>query len=440
MQDKIIKKLQNYKNIAILGFGKEGESTYQFIRKYDKKIKLTILDKKTVDLNDVNTQYKPYSGEDDLVDYDLIIKSPGVPIIGFRSETVSKITSQIELLLEFNRQNVIGVTGTKGKSTTSTLIYNIFKDQKKDVFLVGNIGIPVLDNLDKFNNNSIIVAEMSSHQLETVDFSPHVGLILDLFIDHLDHAGSIENYHKAKMNIMKYQDSDDFGIIDIDNEYLKKQNYDAIKSQLLGVSFEKKTNIYLEDNNIYLNDKLLINRDNMITNLMGDHNLKNIMFALLVASIYQLDMEKALETIKEFKPLEHRMEYVGKYKDIIFYNDSIATVPEATINACKTLKDVDTLIFGGMDRNIDYQGLINYLNSSNINNFICMPTTGHKIAEFLDKNRVILVNTLEEAVKKAFEVTKKDGICLLSPAAASYEYFKNFEEKGNKFKELVRNN
>jgi UDP-N-acetylmuramoylalanine--D-glutamate ligase len=133
------------------------------------------------------------------------------------------------------------------------------------------------------------------------------------------------------------------------------------------------------------------------------------------------------------------MEYVGKYDGINFYNDVIATIPEATINACKTLKEVDTLIFGGMDRNIDYQKLVQFLNGSSIGNFICMPTTGYKLAPLLDQNRVRKAETLEEAVDIAFQVTKKNHICLLSPAAASYEYFKNFEEKGKKYKELIRN-
>ena len=439
MQNKIIEKLKNYNNIAILGFGREGKSTYDFIRKYDKNIKLTILDARKIDIEEKNAKYKLYSGEKDLNEFDLIIKTPGVSIVGFSSETKRKITSQVELLLEFNRKNVIGITGTKGKSTTTTLIYNIFKDQNRKALLVGNIGVPVLDKIDEYDD-SIIVAELSSLQLETVNFSPHVGIVLNLFLDHLDHAGSIENYHKSKMNIIKYQDSDDYAIYDIDNSYLQKQDFSNIKSKILTVSLNNEADIYLKDNkDIYMNRKYILTRDKIVTELKGEHNLKNIMFALLVSNLYNLDLNKTLETIRKFKPLEHRMEYVGKYKNINFYNDSIATIPEATINACKTLKDVNTLIFGGMDRNIEYKDLVEFLNNSNIENFICMPTTGHKLMKFLDEKKVIKVDTLEEAVEKAFEVTKKDMICLLSPAASSYEYFKNFEEKGNKYKELIKN-
>ena len=440
MQDKIMEKLRKYSNIAILGFGREGKSTYNFIRKYDKDLKLTILDKVYFEIDDVNASYRPYNNRDEeLREFDLIIKTPGVDILDLSDDTKKKITSQTELLLEFNRKNVIGVTGSKGKSTTSSLIYSILKDQMDKVILVGNIGIPVLDEIDKFED-SIVVAEMSSHQLETVDFSPHIGIIVNLYLDHLDHAGSVEKYHQSKMNIMRYQDEDDYGIYDKDNYYLGQQDFSNIKSNLYTVSMNDKASIYMDDKgDVYINDEFIVNRDNIITELKGEHNLKNILFALMVAYIYKLDINQALESIKNFKPLEHRMELVGKYDDIIFYNDVIATIPEATMNACKTLENVNTLIFGGMNRNIKYDEFVEFLNKSNIKHFICMPTTGHMIAPLLDEDRVIKVDTLEEAVDKAFEVTEKNSICLLSPAAASYEFFKNFEEKGRRYKFLVQN-
>ena len=440
MQDKIMEKLRKYHNIAILGFGREGKSTYHFIRKYDKDLKLIILDGKPVEIDDSNAFYKPYNNdEEELKDFDLIIKTPGIVITDFSLETKNKITSQMELLLEFNRKNVIGITGSKGKSTTSSLIYSIFRDQVEKAFLVGNIGVPVLDEIDEYGD-SIVVAEMSSHQLETVHVSPHVGIIVNLYLDHLDHAGSVENYHRSKMNIMRFQDEDDYGIYDADSYYLRKQDFSEIKSHLYTASLKDKASIYLKENgDIYINDDFLVHKSDIVTELKGEHNLKNIMLALMVASIYHLDINRALETIKNFKPLEHRMEPVGKYQDIIFYNDVIATIPEATINACKALGNVNTLIFGGLDRNIKYDELVDYLNQSNIQHFICMPTTGHKLAPLLDERRVIQVETLEEAVDKAFEVTEKNTICLLSPAAASYEFFKNFEEKGTRYKFLVQN-
>ena len=439
MQNEIINKLRNYSNIAILGFGKEGMSTYNFIRRYDESIKLTIVDGKEIDVSNLSTSYKKYNGVDtDLEEFDLIIKSPGIPIIGFRKEIVSKMYSQMELLLEFYRKNVIGVTGTKGKSTTVSLLYNVFKDQTDKVCLVGNIGVPVLDKIEEFND-SIIIAEMSSHQLETVDFSPHIGVILNLYSDHLDHAGTVENYHNSKMNIVRYQDNDDYAIYDADNYYLSKQDFNKIKSNKLTVSTNKGT-IYLDDDKIYLNDQFLLNKNDIKTNLIGEHNLKNIMFVILISQLYKLDLNKVLESIKKFKPLSHRMEYVGKYNDINFYDDAIATIPDATINAVKALKNVDTLIFGGMDRHIDYNLLIEYLNTGVVRNLICMPTTGYMVADRLTNKDINIykIESLEEAVKLAKEVTKKEKICLMSPAAASYEYYKNFEEKGNAYQEFVK--
>ena len=440
MQDKIIEKIKKYHNIAILGFGREGESTYNFIRKYDKSLKLTILDSVYMEIDDDNATYRPYNNtEEELQEFDLIIKTPGIVITGFSLETKKKITSQMELLLEFNRKKVIGITGSKGKSTISSLIYNIFKDQVENTFLVGNIGVPVLDEIEEYKD-SIIIAEMSSHQLETVNVSPHVSIISNLYLDHLDHAGSVENYHNSKMNIMRFQDEDDYGIYDGDNKYLNEQDFSKIKSQLFTVSLKDKASIYIKDDkDIFINDEYILNKNDIVTKLKGEHNLKNILFALMVSYIYNLDLNKTLETIKNFKPLEHRMELVGKYDDIIFYNDVIATIPEATINACKALENVNTLIFGGLDRNIKYDEFVDFLNKSNIKHFICMPTTGHKLSSLLDEKRVIKVNTLEEAVDKAFEVTEKNTICLLSPAAASYEFFKNFEEKGTRYKDLIIN-
>ena len=257
MIEKIINKISSYNNIAILGYGREGKSTYKFIRKY-----LSIKDLTIIDINNVlenneelkkDNHLKIIYGENYLDNLDdLIIKSPG---ISFKNIDVSsiKITSQMELLLEVNRKNMIGITGTKGKSTTSSLIYKMLKDQNIDTYLIGNVGVPVLDEIEKYSDNTLLVIEMSSHQLEFVDLSPHIGLILNLYQDHLDHAGSVENYHNCKMNMIKFQNSDDYGLVDIDNEYLKnilsKRNY---KSKLLNVSINSNTDIYLKNNKIFL--------------------------------------------------------------------------------------------------------------------------------------------------------------------------------------------
>ena len=440
MQDKIIEIIKKYNNIAILGFGREGKSTYNFIRNHDKSIKLTILDAKEIELDDPYAIYKPFNNlESELEEFDLIIKTPGISFKDFSKKTKDKVTSQMELLLEVNRKNVIGITGTKGKSTTSSLIYTILKDQLEKVFLVGNIGVPVLDKIEDYEN-AIIVAEMSSHQLEFVKASPHIGIIVNLFIDHLDHAGTVENYHNSKVNIIRYQDEEDYAIYDSDNYYLQNMNFSGFKGKKCTVSSINEADIYLKGETIFINKKELFDKSRIKTKLQGDHNFKNIMFALYVASIFNLDLEKAIKSLETFQPLEHRMEFFGNYKGIDFYDDAIATIPEATINACNTIKNIETLIFGGLDRNIDYSKLIEYLNNSDIKHLICMPSTAHKLIPFLNKDKIIKVDTLEEAVAEAFKVTSNGKACILSPAAASYEFFKNFEEKGNRFKELVREN
>lgn len=449
MYNKILEKINN-KKIAILGFGKEGKSTYNFIRRYSNQT-LTILDK-----NDIlkNNEYlkedknlKIITGDtylNNLEQYDLIIKAPGIALLDINLKNIeNKLTSQLELILEINKKNIIGITGTKGKSTTTSLLYNIIKEQNENTFLLGNIGNPILDYIEKFNDESILVIEMSSHQLEFVHQSPHIGVILNLYQDHLDHTGTLEKYHNDKMHMFKYQNKSDIGIYDGQNEYLinliNKNNYE---SKLYNFKVNEKADIYVENNKIYYNNEMIYD-GNQERNLIGSHNLKNIMVTLLITKLLNLDLEKATKTINKFNPLEHRLERVGTYNNITYFNDTIATIPEATINGINGLGNVDTLIFGGMDRNIDYNNFIEFLKTSNITNLIGLPETGHKICKILkEKNtnkNIYIVETIDEAVDIADKQTKKNHICLLSPAASSYNKFKNFEEKGNYYKNVIKN-
>lgn len=444
MQEEIFNKLKD-KKVAILGFGMEGKSTYRFIRKYSNMF-LSILDQKDYSNDDTlkddnNIEVISDNYLANLDSYDVIIKAPGVilkdiDITSFKD----RITSQLELLMEVNRKNIIGVTGTKGKSTTTTLIYEIFKNQGYDAHLLGNIGTPIFDDLDNFKEDSILVIEMSALQLEFVKYSPHVALLLNLFEEHLDHAGSIKHYHENKLNIFKYQNKDDIGIYAYDNEYLNGYIKDNSYIQdMISVSLSDNTNMHIKDHYVYYKNKKLYDIDSK-RNLIGNCNLENIMFALAVAEVYYLKLDLVIDTINKFKPLAHRLELVGTYKGITYYDDAIATIPEATINAIESLKNVDTLIFGGLDRGIDYQILIDYLKKSSLSNLICMPETGIEVGNRLmtSNKKIYMCDSLEEAVKTAKEVTKKDKICLLSPAAASYNQFKNFIEKGNRYQELVK--
>lgn len=444
MYKRIIEKLKD-KNVAILGFGKEGISTYKFIRRHLNQ-KLTIIDKNEkikeneVLLNDNNIEFVVGDNYlDNLDKYDIIIKSAGVSLKDIDdSKIIDKLTSQYALILEDTDLFTIGITASKGKTTTTTLTYEVIKNQKDNVYLLGNMGNPPLDQIETFDKDSILVIELAALQLQYVRKSPKISCLLNLFEEHLDYFGEKEKYFEAKLNIFKHQESNDYSLYFKDNEtlnnYVKNMNFN---SNLITISMKDKEDVYLIDNKIYINDEIVY-IDTNERHILGTHNLQNIMFTLYICKILNLDLNKAIKVINEFNPLEHRMEFVGTFNNIKFYNDSIATIPEATINCIDALKDVDTLIFGGMDRGIDYNSFIDYLNNSNINNFICMPDTGYKIGKVLNKN-VYFIDDLKEAVDKAYEVTKKGNSCLLSPAASSYNKYKNFEEKGRLYKEYIKN-
>ena len=369
------------------------------------------------------------------------MKSPGISFVGIdTSKYINKIKSQLELLLEFFNIFTIGVTGTKGKSTTSSLLYKILKEQNRKCMLLGNIGVPVFDYVSSMEDDIIVILEMSSHQLEYMKLSTNIAILLNIYEEHLDHYESFEKYAEAKCNIYRYQKESDYFLYNADNEMLNKL-IQTTNGHTYKVSIEDRagSDIYLRNDKVYFKDKEIYNR-NEKRNLIGDYNLNNIMFVLGVSELLKLDINKTIKSISEFKPLEHRLEFVGKYNDVLYYDNSIGTIPMATIEAVKSLKYVDTLIIGGMDRGINYQDFIEYLNNSDIKNIICMPKTGHDIAKALKKERAYIVEDLEEAVNVAKKVTEKGKICLLSPAAASYGFFKNFEEKGNLFKKLVKEN
>lgn len=450
MINKIIEKLNQYTNIAILGFGREGKTTYEFIRKHNKDIKLTIIDKseQVKDnnpevANDPNTTFvMGPTYLEGLDQYDLIIKSPGISLLGIDTTNLrDKITSQLELVLEVNKKNMIGITGTKGKSTTSSLLYKIIKDQNENVILAGNIGIPLLSEIENCDENTILVIEMSSHQLEYLNTSPHIAVILNLFEDHLDHSGTIEHYHENKLQIFKNQETDDYMIYCCDDKtlanYVANNAYKGIPCTISRKT--TKATCFQEDDYINLENEQVYNTKSE-RKLLGTHNITNIMVCLTIAKILKLDLVKATESVSTFEPLEYRLQNIGTVDGVTYYTDTLATIPEATIEAINSITNIDSLIFGGMDRGINYDKLIEFLKTAPVRNLICMPTTGHDIGHALgeieDKN-IYYVETLEEAVDLAKEITKKGTNCVLSPAAASYTQFKNYADKGDKFKAFV---
>ncbi len=451
----MLKKLLNYlenKTILILGFGKEGESTYNFLRGNFPEKKLFIADKNKEIINthvalmeDINLELSLGEGYLNGIDkYDLIIKAPGISFKGIDiSKFQAKLTSQLELFLEYIDIKTIGITGTKGKSTTSTLMYQILKDQNYSTFLIGNIGQPIFNKILEMNEKSVVVIELSSHALEYVKKSPNIAILLNIYEEHLDHYDSLEKYIAAKFNVAKFQTEQDFFIYNDNNLLIKNYGFNFKKNDykvtIENIENELGNKVYIKENNIYCNDVFFMKTSQKM-NLRGMHNINNIMFLIAIANILKLDIPKMLKTIEEFKPLEHRMEFVGKVDDVYYYNDSIATIPESTINSIEAIENINTLIVGGKDRGINLDEFCIYLNESEISNIICIHKTGEYIYNKLDKRnkKVYRTDDLKEAVKIAKEVTSKGKVCLLSPAASSYGYFKNFEERGTLYKEYVK--
>ena len=423
--------------VIILGFGKEGKSSYRFVRKYFPEIKLAIADvNKSITsnlliINDKNLEV--ITGHDylnSIVNYDLIIKSPGVKIISPNNELKSKITSQTDLFIQCFASQTIGITGTKGKSTTASLIKHFADADGKKAILLGNIGVPAFDMIDEIDDETIIIYELSAHQLEYIQFSPHVAVLLNVYPEHLDYFDSYKNYRNSKFNIFKHQNSNDVFIYhetfsadlhNYANEFVKKNN---TVSQLLTI--------------VSNNDYVYQIKNNP---LVGNHNLINISIALAAAESVGIDTDIAINSLPSFCALPHRLEYIGEYGGIKFINDSISTIPQSAIAAVKAVKNVNTIILGGFDRGLDYSELVGFLIFSNVENFIFLGKAGDSMFNLFPSDcnkKLIKVESVEKAFDIIPNITPVGKTCLLSPAAASYDQFKNFEHRGDVFTMLAK--
>ncbi len=419
------------KRILILGFGREGRSSYNYIRKYLPDVILTVADRRDVSVDDPNIRL--VTGDDYLScigDSDIVFKSPGISFCGVFVPKGVEITCQTDLFMRFAPCLKVGVTGTKGKTTTSTLIYEILRAAGAATCLIGNIGVPVLDKLDSAEGSTAVI-EMSSHQLEFTRVSPHVAVFTNLFEEHLDHYDGFKGYAAAKLNIMRNQSPDDFYIYNSDQDLSEYYSLGEVVSNKVPVSASDG------EGSEFLNMLTTLN-----PRLTGVHNHQDIFFAAAAACCLGIGDDAITSGIKGFGGIEHRMEPVGTFKGIKFINDCIATIPRAVMCAVEAVGDVDTLILGGMDRGLDYGDFCHALEESTIRNIIGLPETGHmicaRLAESGSGKRLYRAAGMEDAVEKAFRVTEKGKSCLLSPAAASYNIYRDFEEKGGHFKKLVR--
>ena len=436
-----IEELFKNKKVLILGYGKEGKSTHNFLKRNNIKCELYISDLRDIkdELidNNVNIVDKELYLKH-LNEYDIIMKTPGISLKEIdTNEFNDKIYSQSSIFIELYKNQIIGVTGTKGKSTTSSLIAEFFKKINSEVFLLGNVGIPFFDEIEKISDNSIIVCEFSCHQLEYVKNSPKISIITNIYEEHLDYYKDFLHYIYAKYNIMKYQTYNDISIINNDNINIIKiveDNVNQLKGKIIKLSSKEKTMFHMKHNKIYYNNEVIFDECNK-RYIMGEHNLYNIMVLFVIADIFNISNEMVYKTVEEFRGLPHRLEYVCEYNGVKYYNDSISTIPESCIAALDALKNVDTIIIGGMDRGINYEELIKKINSIENLKVICINEVGKKVFSLI-KNEKYLINDMSEIVKKSIEIT--NNICLLSPAASSYGTYKNFEERGNRFKDELR--
>jgi len=437
----------NFRRTLLLGYGLEGNFAFNYLRKKYPDFKFAIADQKPITLKDKNI--KLFSGKnylDAIKNYDLIIKSQGItnlkPELMAAKNSGQEITSITNIFLEVYGEQTIGVTGTKGKSTSASLIFEILKAAGKKVYLVGNIGFDPLEHLlTKYDEQKIFVYEMSSHHLSTVKYSPHISIFINIFPDHLPYHGGFNNYFQAKTNITKHQKKDDIFIFNSEYPAIKKL---AAKTKARTISYLQECSV--RNNFIYYRSEKIISLSNI--KLLGDHNIKNIMAAICAVKLYKTPNSAIKKALAKFNNLEHRLQFVGKYKNISFYDDAISTTPESTMAALDVFKDkTDTIILGGEDRGYKFAALAKRLAELKINNFIFFPDSGQKIAreiksayqkKKLPVPKTLFTKNMDEAVKFAYQNTEVGKICLLSTASPSYSLFKDFKEKGNLFQTAIK--
>ena len=453
------------KKVLILGLGREGLNTLTFLRKLFPKKPLALADKLTIEkLNkpareeiqkDKNLEL--YLGKrylENLSRFDVIIKSPGVPptlpqLLKIR-KAGKTITSQTQLFFENYPGKIIGITGTKGKSTTTTLVYKVLKNGGLDTHLVGNIGKPPLTLLLKAKKEDIFVYELSSHQLYDLTKSPYIAVLLNIFPEHLDYYQSFNQYVRAKANITQFQTSHDYLVFNWSNAIVKKIAqktqaqkipFSLTKKLCPGCFVKNKEIVYCFDSK----EEKIVSIDKVP--LKGKFNLQNVMPAIIIGKLLSIPTPKIAQAIQDFKPLKHRLEKVGVFKGITFYNDSLSTIPQTAIEAIDSFKgEVRTIILGGFERHQDFKNLAKKIWESKIETVILFPTTGERVWAAIrkekPKNRSLpkhfFVNDMKETVKLAYQHTPKGKICLLSPASASFNLFKDYKERGNLFKKYVR--
>ena len=381
-----------------------------------------------------------------LEELDLVILSPGVPtdlpVILSMHEKGIEVIGEVELAYRYGKGDVLAITGTNGKTTTTTLLGQIMKDAHDDVFVVGNIGNPYTVAAGQMTERSVAVAEMSSFQLESiVTFRPKVSAILNYTPDHLNRHHTMEAYIAAKENIARNQTEEDFCVLNYEEEIMRRFA-ENLKCQVLYFSSQRKLErgIYLDQGDIiYKNPEEVKVCNVQELQILGTHNYENVMAAVCMAAVYGVPMESIRRTIKAFRGVEHRIEYVTEKKGVAYYNDSKGTNPDAAIKGIQAMNRPTVLLGGGYDKDSEYTEWINSFDGK-VKKLILMGATKEKIARDAEKcgfHEYVFVDTFEEGVRLAASLAAPGDAVLLSPACASWGMFPNYEVRGEKFKEIV---
>lgn len=414
------------KKVAVLGYGREGKSVIAALKKAGVACDITVHDGNESAQTDGLPAVTGKAYLDGLDAYDVIVKSPGIPPHPAIDALLKKLTTATALFfseLDGTQALIVGVTGSKGKSTTSSLIHAMLLEGGMDAHLVGNIGKPALDHLDAVKPGAVFVHELSSYQLMDLRVSPRIAVVTSFFPEHLDYHGSLEAYLDAKKNITRFQGPDDM-------VFFHAESWGAAEIAKEGRG--RKLPFRAEDAPVKIEE----------TKLIGEHNLGNIAGAALCASALGVSEKAIRKAAKAFVPLPHRLQDVGLHHGARWIDDAISTTPESAIAALDALgDDVATIILGGQDRGYDFTALAHRIAESGVQAVILFPGTGPRIEDALKAAdadvEYAYAPSMEKAVEHAKRLTPANRICLLSTASPSYGMFKNFEDKGDQFQRCI---
>ena len=436
----ILKETIKDQRVLLLGFGREGKAVCRRMMQAGGFAMLGIADMNPVsDAPECAALHIGEDYQDAMQSYDIVFKSPGIVLKKQPKDLSCRVTSLTELFLTAYRDQCIGITGTKGKSTTSSLLYHVLQTAGVPSVLGGNIGIPVADLYEQITPETVVVLEIGVHQLEYNHVSPKTAVLLNLFEEHLDHYGTFENYAFCKENIYRNQRAGDTLICGVPN--LPAQGDCKADVLRLAMNDDSADVTLLHDDTVKYGEEKSVLPNKMA--LTGVHNRYNCAVVYALARRVGVSPEDILRGIATFQPLPHRLSPIGTYDGIRWFDDSISTACETCIQALNSLPDTDTVLIGGMDRGIHYESLLEYLADSPVPHIVLMSDSGKRILSEAEsypaalRERMRYAEDLPSAVAIAKQITAKGKICLMSPAAASYNVYRNFEERGEHFKMLA---